>query len=78
MTSDAMAPLPPRDVLLRIRKLAGLRAFFLITPPSVHGMVVKLEELGLITREPGVARSVRVAVPAELLPELEDVAGPPW
>lgn len=55
-----------------------LRAFFRDTPPSVHGMVVKLEELGLITREPGVARSVRVAVPTEQLPELEEVAGPPW
>lgn len=41
-------------------------------------MVVKLEELGLITREPGVARSIRVAVPVEQLPELDEVAGPPW
>jgi DNA-binding MarR family transcriptional regulator len=55
-----------------------LRAYFRVTPPSIHGMVVKLEELGLITREPGVARSIRVAVPAEQLPELEEVAGPPW
>jgi DNA-binding MarR family transcriptional regulator len=57
---------------------ADLRAFFRVTPPSVHGMIVKLEELGLITREPGVARSIRVTVPAEQLPELEEVAGPPW
>lgn len=55
-----------------------LTAFFRVTPPSVHGMVVKLDELGLITREPGVARSMRVAVPAERLPDLEEVAGPPW
>ena len=41
-------------------------------------MVVKLEELGLITREPGVARSARVAIPAEEIPELEDVEGRPW
>ncbi len=52
--------------------------FFRVTPPAAHGMVVKLEELGLITREAGVGRSTRVAVPAEQLPELEDVAGPPW
>jgi len=57
---------------------ADLVAFFRVTPPSVHGMVVKLDELGLITREPGVARSMRVAVPAESLPELEDTDGPPW
>jgi hypothetical protein len=52
--------------------------FFRITPPSVHGMLVKLEELGLITREPGVPRSMRVVIAAELLPELEDTDGPPW
>ena len=57
---------------------ADLVKFFRVTPPAAHGMVVKLEELGLITREEGVARSVRVAIPAEALPELEDVAGPPW
>lgn len=52
--------------------------FFRVTPPSIHGMIVKLEELGLVTREPGVARSVRVAVPEEELPRLEEVEGPPW
>ena len=39
-----------------------------LTPPSVHGMVVKLGELGLITREPGVPRSARVAIPADEVP----------
>jgi len=52
--------------------------FFRVTPPTVHQMVVKLEELGLITREPGIARSARVAVPIEELPNLEPVNGPPW
>ena len=52
--------------------------FFRVTPPSVHGMVVKLEQLGLITREPGVARSARVAIPEEEIPKLEDVQGPAW
>jgi DNA-binding MarR family transcriptional regulator len=47
-----------------------LTAYFRVTPPSVHGMVVKLEELGLITREPRVPRSMRVAVPADELPDL--------
>ena len=51
---------------------------FRVTPPSVHGMVVKLEELGLITREAGVPRSARVAVPVGELPGLEAVEGPPW
>jgi Mn-dependent DtxR family transcriptional regulator len=52
--------------------------FFGTTPPSVHGMVVKLEELGLITREQSVARSARVAIPKEEIPPLEEVEGPPW
>jgi repressor LexA len=52
--------------------------FFRVTPPSVHQMVVKLEEQGLITREPGVPRSARVAVPVEEIPSLEPVEGPPW
>ncbi|HVS36591.1 MAG TPA: hypothetical protein VMS17_13595 [Gemmataceae bacterium] len=55
-----------------------MATFFRLTPPSVHGMVVKLEELGLITREPGAARSVRVIVPEADIPALEEVAGPPW
>jgi DNA-binding MarR family transcriptional regulator len=52
--------------------------YFRVTPPSVHGMVVKLEQLGLITREPGVPRSVRVALPEEEIPSLENVSGPTW
>lgn len=52
--------------------------FFRVTPPSVHGMIAKLEELGFIKRKPGVARSMQVAIPTKKIPELEDVAGPPW
>ena len=36
-----------------------MATFFRATPPAVHGMVVKLAELGLITRERGVPRSAR-------------------
>lgn len=50
--------------------------YFRVTPPSVHDMVVRLEELGLVTRERGVARSVRVAIPEEELPKLEEVNNP--
>jgi hypothetical protein len=52
--------------------------YFRVTPPSVHGMVVKLAQLGLVTREAGVPRSVRVAIPEEEIPKLEEVQGPPW
>jgi hypothetical protein len=41
-------------------------------------MVVKLEEMGLVTREAGVARSIRVVVPEDDLPGLEDIEGAPW
>jgi hypothetical protein len=51
--------------------------FFRVTPPSVHSMVVKLQELGLITKKLGVARSIRIAIPTEQLPELEASDGPP-
>jgi repressor LexA len=57
---------------------AELARFFRLTAPAVHGMVVKLEGLGLITREPGVPRSTRVTVPEEEIPSLEAVEGAPW
>lgn len=46
--------------------------FFRVTPPSVHSMVVRLHELGLIEREPGVARSIRVTIPENKIPPLQD------
>jgi hypothetical protein len=49
--------------------------FFRVTPPSAHGMVVKLEQMGLVTREPGVSRSVKVAIPVEQIPSLDEVEG---
>ncbi|HEX4608305.1 MAG TPA: helix-turn-helix domain-containing protein [Urbifossiella sp.] len=52
--------------------------FFDVTPPTVHNTIIKLEELGLITREPGVARSVRVTVPVDQIPPLAETTGPPW
>jgi len=55
-----------------------MRKFFQVTPPSVHGMVIKLEELGLIAREPGAARSIQLLVPPDKVPPLDDVAGRPW
>ena len=57
---------------------ADVAAYFRISPPSVHQMIVRLEELGAITREPGVARSARVAVPVEEVPALEPLDGLPW
>jgi DNA-binding MarR family transcriptional regulator len=50
---------------------AEIQRYFRVTPPSVHQMILTLERHGLITRAPGVARSIRLAVPATELPPLE-------
>jgi len=53
---------PPAEV--------DMQRFFGVTPPSVHNMVKALDRLGLITRAPGQARSLAVAVPEDELPRL--------
>lgn len=49
---------------------ADLQRHFCVTPPSVHQMVLTLERAGLIHRQPGVARSIKVLVEPEALPPL--------
>lgn len=49
---------------------ADMQRFFRVTPPSVHQMVVTLEQAGLISRQPGIARSIAVLVDRRDLPEL--------
>ena len=49
---------------------ADLQRFFRVTPPSVHQMVLTLERSGLIRRQPGMARSIKVLVDLEALPPL--------
>lgn len=51
---------------------ADMQQFFLVTPPSIHNMVLTLEARGLIERVPGKPRSIRVLVPAEELPPLQE------
>lgn len=50
---------------------ADIQAYFQVTPPSVHNMIVTLERRGLISKTPGAPRSIRVLVSPELLPPLE-------
>jgi Mn-dependent DtxR family transcriptional regulator len=50
---------------------ADLQRHFKVSPPSVHQMLVTLERRGLIRRKPGVARSIELLVPPELLPVLD-------
>lgn len=51
---------------------ADMQRFFRVTPPSVHRMVLELEARGLITRTPGIARSIRLSVSPDEIPPLRE------
>jgi DNA-binding MarR family transcriptional regulator len=53
---------------------ADLQRHFQVTPPSVHQMVLTLQRAGLIHRQPGVPRSIKVLVEPEALPPLRPSA----
>ena len=50
---------------------ADIQRFFQVTPPSVHQMLLTLERQRLISRRPGVPRSIAVLVDRADLPALE-------
>jgi len=50
--------------------VADLQRYFGVTPPTAQDMVVRLTELGLISRVPRTPRSIEVLVPPEELPLL--------
>lgn len=58
------------QVLGRPPAEADLQRHFRVSAPSVHHMVLKLQRLGLIRRQPGVARSIQLLVTPEHLPIL--------
>ncbi len=49
---------------------ADMQRYFSVSPPTVHQMVVKLEALGLIERQLGVARSIKLLVDPTDIPRL--------
>jgi DNA-binding MarR family transcriptional regulator len=49
---------------------ADIRAFFGVTPPTVHSMILELERKGLISRRPREARSITVCIPEDDIPRL--------
>jgi DNA-binding MarR family transcriptional regulator len=49
---------------------ADFQRYFKVTAPSVHQMLAKLEQLGLIEKLPGIARSIKLLVPPQELPIL--------
>jgi DNA-binding MarR family transcriptional regulator len=50
---------------------ADMQRHFQVSPPSVHQMVLTLERAGLIRRQPGVARSIKILIPPEEIPILK-------
>jgi DNA-binding MarR family transcriptional regulator len=48
-----------------------IQRHFQVTPPSVHQMIINLHRAGLISRKPGVPRSIELLVAPELLPILK-------
>ena len=47
-----------------------MQAYFRVSPPSVHQMVLTLERAGLIRRQPRIPRSIELLVDPKHLPEL--------
>lgn len=50
---------------------ADIQRYFQVTPPTVHQMILKLEQNGLIERTPKQARSIKVLVHPDNLPRLK-------
>ena len=50
---------------------ADIQRYFRVSPPAVHEMVLTLERRGLISREPGKPRSIRLLLSRAELPDLE-------
>ena len=50
---------------------ADMQRYFRVSPPAVHETVKTLERQGLIEREPGRPRSIRLLLTREELPDLE-------
>ncbi len=49
--------------------------FFRTSPPTIHQMILRLEEKGFISRVPGQARSIRLLIGPEEVPRLK---APEW
>ena len=48
-----------------------MQKYFRVTPPAVHDMIMKLDERGFISREPGKPRSIRLLLARSELLDLE-------
>ena len=55
--------LPPAQI--------DFQRYFCVSPPTVHQMIILLEEKKLITRQKNTARSVFLSISEEQLPKLD-------
>ena len=49
---------------------ADLQWYFKVSPPAIHQMIVTLDKRGFIERTPGMARSIRLRLSRDQLPDL--------
>ena len=50
---------------------ADIQRYFKVTAPATHLMITTLEKRGLIEKIPGQARTIRILLPRENLPDLD-------
>ena len=50
---------------------ADIQDYFRVSPPAVHQMILTLDRQGLIERTPGQARSIRLLISGQELPDLD-------
>ena len=50
---------------------ADIQSYFKVSPPTVHQMILTLEKQRYIERTPGQARSIRLLLTREHLPDLD-------
>ncbi|MBI4860592.1 MAG: MarR family transcriptional regulator [Candidatus Riflebacteria bacterium] len=48
-----------------------IQRYFEVSPPSVHDMILMLEKRGLIEKIPGKARTIKLLLTRDQLPDLE-------
>jgi len=50
---------------------ADFQKYFKVSPPTVHNMILKLEEKGFIQRKPKTPRSIKLLLFRSELPDLK-------
>ena len=50
---------------------ADMQKYFNVTAPVIHQMILKLERSGFIERSPRIARSIKLLLPRNELPDLD-------